>query len=856
MLRRWLLVLLLLALPCLILYRNAIFFAETAVFRDAGHFYYPLFKWTAERWMQLRIPLWNPHENAGTPMLADASSSIFYPGKILFCLPLDFPRLYCWYIALHSFVACFFCYLWLRRCQVSVSGSIVASWTYAYGGTLLQLHSNIVFLVGAAWLPFALLAAIRICHRGRNGILGLSFALSMMVLGGDPQMAYMTCLVVASWAWWQRRSEPGTRFRLAISRVGLAAIWAIGLSSLQVLPSVEWSRQSERANFASPRSVYEIPTAISRGQTWGEIGRSLTGKPRDGHPEFSYDFSVPAWRWLDALLPNFFGKRYPVNHRWSFAWEMDSGIWTPSLFVGWIPFLLAIVYALDGSRGPERRWPCTVLIVSLLAAMGVWGIGYFINLASQWQGGEPIMGDPTGGVYWLMNVFLPGFAYFRYPAKLLVIAAIALSLMTARGWDRLSDEHFRKRLWYTSLLTFIPTIGLFRSAIQIAQSDAREQATDDVFGALDPTAVANELYLGFALTLAGALFVILCMRTMASRPGLSRCLLAAVTLISLMLGNGWIIATVPDKAWQPTKAMVSRGATKKQKRTYVPPQDPPKRWSIGTSADRCREVLKWELQYHVARLNLLSGTSVIDSENSIVSAEWLAVLDTARELHPGDDLPAWFLKLFGVVYTFETVKDDLIPKLLEATPRVWIASQTKRLEPLVSPGPTKLLDRTREVFVVSPGVARDLVTETIVECSAEVVLPDAHSGDSQLEVVRDFGSRVDLRAELSKSALLVMRDRFDHGWRAEVSTDGGPFRPVQILRTNRVMRGLVLPPGRHQIRMSYAPVSFLMGLWISTASWLIVLVCVGWRLRGDRIRKSRCQGPGTVDLIARPVEYV
>ena len=50
------------------------------------------------------------------------------------------------------------------------------------------------------------------------------------------------------------------------------------------------------------------------------------------------------------------------------------------------------------------------------------------------------VGSQVGGVYWLMTTLLPTYVNFRYPAKLLVVAALALSQLTALGWDRLFEQ--------------------------------------------------------------------------------------------------------------------------------------------------------------------------------------------------------------------------------------------------------------------------------------------------------------------------------------------------------------------------------------------------------------------------------
>jgi hypothetical protein len=77
--------------------------AGTRVFayRDAVHFYYPLYAWITDRWAAGDVPLWNPYDNNGNPLLAESTAALFYPGKLVFALPGDYAWHYNLYIALH-----------------------------------------------------------------------------------------------------------------------------------------------------------------------------------------------------------------------------------------------------------------------------------------------------------------------------------------------------------------------------------------------------------------------------------------------------------------------------------------------------------------------------------------------------------------------------------------------------------------------------------------------------------------------------------------------------------------------------------------------------------------------------------
>ena len=81
--------------------------------------------------------------------------------------------------------------------------------------------------------------------------------------------------------------------------------------------------------------------------------------------------------------------------------------------------------------------------------------------------------------------------------------------------------------------------------------------------------------------------------------------------------------------------------------------------------------------------------------------------------------------------------------------------------------------------------------------------------------------RVAIDVELQQPGLLVVSDLFYPGWTAEIASADGTRTQGPILRTNRIMRGVVLPAGTHRIAFVYRPLSFYAGALVSVAAWLI-----------------------------------
>ncbi len=207
-------------------------------YRDAGNYYYPLNKRVQAEWSEGRWPLWEPEENAGMPLLGNPTAAVLYPGKLVFAvLP------YAWgariYIVAHSALAFLTMLVLMRSWSTSWIGSALSAMAYAFGGPILFQYSNVIYLIGAAWLPLGVHAVDRWVRLGRRwGLVELAIVLSMQILGGEPQAAYLLGVAsigyAAGLAWSRARSR---RTKLAGIKPRLSRLWLslpLGLIALVV----------------------------------------------------------------------------------------------------------------------------------------------------------------------------------------------------------------------------------------------------------------------------------------------------------------------------------------------------------------------------------------------------------------------------------------------------------------------------------------------------------------------------------------------------------------------------------------------------------------------------------------------
>ena len=113
--------------------------------------------------------------------------------------------------------------------------------------------------------------------------------------------------------------------------------------------------------------------------------------------------------------------------------------------------------------------------------------------------------------------------------------------------------------------------------------------------------------------------------------------------------------------------------------------------------------------------------------------------------------------------------------------------------------------------------------------------------EGRAAVVGEIPSRVTVEADMQTPGLLVVSDLWYEGWQAECNGERAP-----VLRTNGVLRGVVVPAGHSTIVFSYAPASLASGvrLFLAALSFLICwTLLIAWlsRRHGKQDHSSTCR---------------
>jgi hypothetical protein len=398
-------------------------------YRDAGHFYYPLYERVQREWQERRWPLWEPEENAGMPLMGNPTAAVLYPGKVIYAiLP------YAWaarvYILAHAALAFVAMLILMRSWQTSWVGSGLSALAYGFGVPILFQYCNVIYLVGAAWLPLGFRAVDRWVRQGRRwGLMELAVVLAMQALGGDPQSSSLLGLAAGGYAagiaWSRRRGtrmtqdeevdiRPSRRRRWWL--LGLAALGVAGWVTLTLLLARELPGRRDKGyppqplhwmSWAPPvmaaawgiaglgfllywrRKGWRLPL----GQAWLGLFISAgvavlvcsaqllpvleftqqTVRAAAAGPHDIYPFSMEPYRLVELIWPNCLGLGFEGHRLWLGALKLPGSpwkIWVPSLYLGGLTFLLA-ASALGLRRGPPwRAWLSVIVVVSLLGSLG------------------------------------------------------------------------------------------------------------------------------------------------------------------------------------------------------------------------------------------------------------------------------------------------------------------------------------------------------------------------------------------------------------------------------------------------------------------------------------------------------
>jgi hypothetical protein len=276
-----------------------------------------------------RLPLWNPYEFCGTPLLANAQAGALYPPVlVLFALLPPWAALQAFYgghvLLLAWGVIAYLGTEAVPRWAAAAAALVAVAGVLEARGVALD-HPN--FIACVAWVPLQLLCWRNAVARGRRWLAALALAVAMPWLAGYPDFPMDGAVLLAVVAAVAGRGAGA----IAVLVAGLAL--GTALAAVQLVPLAELVGESLRAEndryplFRSGAAVQSLGAlAVQLVERYGLVALGLAAAALVLRPTRTQLARLAAFLWcLFALnvplnllyrLPPFAGVRLPLGWRY------------------------------------------------------------------------------------------------------------------------------------------------------------------------------------------------------------------------------------------------------------------------------------------------------------------------------------------------------------------------------------------------------------------------------------------------------------------------------------------------------------------------------------------------------------
>ncbi|MCL4382904.1 MAG: YfhO family protein [Patescibacteria group bacterium] len=318
------------------------------------------------------LPLWNPYNFSGMPLLANFQSAVFYPLNILF---LIFPFNLGWAIMvmLQPFLAGLFLYQYLRNLKIDKWASFLGAIVFSFSGfSIAWLEWNTIIHTGL-WLPLILLSIDKIFQsRNKNLVIwsGLLFlSLISSFFAGHLQVFFYVIifsLLYLIFRWWQNG-----RSKKMFLLFSFCFLFFSLITVIQWFPTLQFISQSAR-------NLDQID--------WQQPG-----------------WFIPWQNLIQLLVPDFFGNPATLNYwgEWNYG-EFVS-------YIGVVPLFFALL-AILWRRDKKTLFFGGITFLSLIFALPT----FLAKLPYQWR--LPLMSTSQ-------------------PTRLLFMTDFSLSVLAGLGLD-------------------------------------------------------------------------------------------------------------------------------------------------------------------------------------------------------------------------------------------------------------------------------------------------------------------------------------------------------------------------------------------------------------------------------------
>jgi len=653
------------------------------------------------------LPLWNPLNGMGAPLIANYQLALFYPPAFpLFLLDgiwgvSGLAWGFTFLIPVHLAWGGLGMSKFLEAIGAGPRGQLVAGLAFGMSGYLVARGSFYSIIWAAVWLPWLLWGAERLLHaQGRRdtikAVLTITIILSMQLLAGHAQVTWYSILFTGLWTFFRVVKVRGRNFIFRYFGLFLCCGVIAGLlTAVQLFPTFEYLQESQRAN------TYDFTQAMV------------------------YSFSP--LRLTGYLAPELFG-----NPGWGDFWGYAS-YWEDAGYIGLAPFGLTLtslgwIFHKRGQRHPLK----TIAIFFWVTAL----IGILFALGSN-----------TPVFPWLFK-HVPTFDMFQAPARWMLWPTIGLAALAGLAADKWQGDNKRTKV--------ILNLAAFAGIILAVSALVAERLM---------TGIEAGLFRGFVLfgiTLAGTAFIA---RRIAApgRNGIWSKVAVAWIILDIFVAHAFLNPTIPTTTFAgENENLAELNAVRDNARVWF---DPESEYDIQFSrffvfSDFTNRADWKDLRSSMLpNLNLLDTLSMANNFDPLQPARYTKWIDVVKQSDT-DSRVRW-LSWAGVGAVIRSGNSDA--KLLafdpiKAKPRFeWVACGTQ-----AESGEAAF----NNVFarIVS---GEEIPCIAIEGNTPEVVINPAEL-DGLVKVESDSPNRIVLNSTSRTNGWVLIRDTWYPGWKVKI----------------------------------------------------------------------------------------
>lgn len=689
----------------------------------------PISHYWSEAFKEGRFPLWAPEFFSGYPLAVDGEPGLFYPLNIFLFWLFPHPTALSLYVFFAFLILGFSTFYFLKTLNLSKEAALVGtlSFTFAAGVVAKIVHLPVIGTI--AFLPLSLFLTEQFFNK-RNPLLLflIGLILSFQILNFNPPVT-LICFTGFTFYFLFKIWGGLTQSRKLLVDLGallFVFILAVFLSAVQLLPSLKLFLLSARTAGAEDIQAERFTFHFE------ELAYFLRPDP----------FGNPALGNFNPPYPEYF----------SFIWENNA-------YIGLLGLLFGLFALFTLLRRPKK----TVVFFTLIFLLSL-----FLAL----------------GQYTLLSPLfkLQPFSLFRVPGRFLILSMFSLAVLSAFGFEKLTDKILNKR----SILGFFSAIIIL---VDLFSFDLFYNPTYDAQKWLAPTQSTEFL---------------------KSDPSFFR-------IFSFGEIDAFFALQKPGFGWQ------------KDLKPY---------YNLREGLPPLSSLLYGFTEAEGERLGLVPQRFTKWQE------EFLPNIRISTQLWKMElnSQALKMLRLKNVKYVITPFKTDGSDFLLRKEVTFDTGQPSFYIYELKNPLPHTFIVHKAEVIPDGEQVLNKFLEEDF-DPQKEVLLEEPFTQFAQLDkldqldqsvtITTYLPEKVVIAAQTESPGFLVLTDTYFPRWEAKV--DG---QPAKIYQADYLFRAVRVEPGQHQVEFEYKPKEIYLGAKISLGTLAFVIIFSLYWLIRRRFAKS------------------